>query len=84
MLANLRNALRNFDTATLAASSTLYGALDCAHGWKYVASKPSAIVAPHDAIALTVSAGASTTLVQDFAITAVDAQAASGSSVGVA
>ncbi|HEY4121199.1 MAG TPA: hypothetical protein VGM56_25215, partial [Byssovorax sp.] len=73
-----------FDEAiTLPAGTSLYGALDCAHGWGYAASTPSAIVAPADAIAVTVSSGSSSSLIEDFSVTAADATVASGSSIGV-
>jgi hypothetical protein len=71
------------EAVVMPAGTSLYGALDCAHGWAYAASTPSSIVAPADQVALTIAGGASTSLVQDFSITAADATVASGSSVGV-
>ena len=71
------------ESVTLPAGSTLYGALDCAHGWAYAAATPSAIIAPADAIALTVSSGAGVAAVSDFSITAPDATISSGTSIGV-
>jgi hypothetical protein len=73
-----------FDEAiTLPAGTSLFGALDCAHGWSYAAATPSAIVAPADSVAVTITSGASASLVQDFSITAADATVASGSSIGI-
>jgi hypothetical protein len=61
---------------------TLFGALDCGT-WAYDAAKKTQLTAPADMVPLTLSSSASGTEVDDFAITAVDATVASGSSIAV-
>jgi hypothetical protein len=73
-----------FDEAiTLPAGTSLYGALDCAHGWTYAAAAPTQVLAPADQIALTLAPGAATSTLSDVSITAADAMAAGGSSIAV-
>jgi hypothetical protein len=73
-----------FDEAiTLPAGTSLFGALDCAHGWAYAAASPTHLVAPADEVALTLAPGAAATTVDDVSIEAADATAAGGSSIAV-
>jgi hypothetical protein len=61
---------------------TLFGALDCGT-WAYDAVKKTQLTAPADAVPLTLSSSASGTEIYDFAITAVGATAAGGSSIAL-
>ena len=71
------------ESITLPAGSTLYGALDCAHGWIYAAAMPTQLTAPADQVPLTLASGAAASSVSDFAVTALDAATPGGSSIAV-
>lgn len=62
--------------------ATLFGGLDCGT-WAYDASKKTQLTAAADAVPMTLTSSASGSAVEDFAITAVDANAAGGSSIAV-
>jgi hypothetical protein len=71
------------ENVTLPSGSTLYGALDCKNAWRYDATKKSALTAAADTIPLKVIAGEGEARVEDFAVTAADAEAPGGSSIAV-
>jgi hypothetical protein len=70
------------EAVTLDKAVTLFGALDCG-SWAYDAAKKTALTAPADAVPLTLTANASGSDVEDFAITAADAIRTGGSSIAV-
>ena len=57
----MRAGRRSPRPVTIAASAKLYGALDCAKGWVYDASKKTQLTAAADAIPLTLTSAASGT-----------------------
>lgn len=61
---------------------TIYGAVDCTHGWAYDASQRTHLSAPSDAIPLVVDTDADVE-VSDMEINAAGATAAGGSSIAV-
>ena len=71
------------EAVTFDKGVTLYGALDCAHGWAYDAKKKTVLTAKADAIPLTLTSAASGAEVVDFKIIAADATASGGSSIAV-
>ncbi|HVT70088.1 MAG TPA: hypothetical protein VHF26_20235, partial [Trebonia sp.] len=71
------------EALSVPAGTTLFGALDCHHGWSYDAGTRTHLTAAHDKIPLTLAKGSGTTRVSDFEIDAVDATDDGGSSIGV-
>jgi hypothetical protein len=71
------------EAVSIAASATLYGALDCTKGWLYDASKRTHLTAAADALPLAVTKATTSAEVNDFAITAADATKDGGSSIAV-
>jgi hypothetical protein len=70
------------EAVTIGKAATLFGALDCA-SWSYDAAKKTLLTAAADAVPLTLTSAASGSEVRDFAINAVDATAAGGSSIAL-
>ena len=62
---------------------TLYGGLDCAHGWTYVAATKTTLTAASDAIPLTLIQAARNVSIFDFAITSATAVTLGTSSIAV-
>ena len=71
------------EAVTFDKGVTLYGALDCVHGWAYDAKKKTVLTAKADAIPLTLTSAASGAEVVDFKIIAADAMVSGGSSIAV-
>jgi hypothetical protein len=67
----------------LSAGATLYGALDCANGWVYDASKKTQLTATAGSIPLRITMATTGVEVSDFTITSADATADGGSSIAV-
>ncbi len=69
------------EAITLPAGSTLYGALDCGHGWAYAAATPTHLTGAPDTIPARFAAGGGSTQVFDVSIVAQDATVDGGSSI---
>lgn len=72
------------ESVTIEAGVEVIGGFDCAAGWTWSDQARSAIEAPANQIALTVSEAASGAKVRSFAIRAASATEPGGSSIGVA
>jgi hypothetical protein len=70
------------EALSISAPVTMFGALDCS-SWAYAPANKTPLIAPADAIPLTLASSASGSAVHDFAITAADATIAGGSSIAV-
>jgi hypothetical protein len=71
------------EAVTIDKAVTLFGAVDCAKGWAYDASKKTQLTAAADAVPMTLTRSASGSAIRDFAITAADAMQDGGSSIAV-
>jgi hypothetical protein len=71
------------EALSITEGATLFGALDCGHGWTYKASTRTQLTAGANMIPMTLASMASGTAVHDFAITSADASAMGGSSIAV-
>ena len=71
------------ETVAIAEDATLYGALDCANGWAYDASKKTRLAPTVDAIPRSISNATTNAELYDFAITSADAMQDGGSSIAV-
>ena len=71
------------EALTLKSGVSLYGGLECATDWRYVASKKTQLTAEADAIPLTVVKGDGSSEIADVAIMSKDAVKAGGSSIAV-
>jgi hypothetical protein len=72
------------ESVTIEAGVEVIGGFDCGAAWTWSAVARSAIEAPADRIALTLTEGASGAKVRSFAVRAANATAPGGSSIGVA
>ncbi len=72
------------ESVTIEAGVEVIGGFDCAADWTWSAEARSAIDAPADRIALTLTEGASGAKVRSFAVRAASAMEPGGSSIGVA
>ncbi|WP_437295175.1 hypothetical protein [Sorangium sp. So ce426] len=72
------------ESVTIDAGVEVIGGFDCAADWTWSAEARSAIDAPADRIALTLTEGASGAKVRSFAVRAASAMEPGGSSIGVA
>ena len=71
------------EAVTISAAVDLYGGLDCKN-WAYVGgTKKTTLTAAADAVPLTMTSTATAAQVEDFAIEAVNAATAGGSSIAV-
>ncbi|AUX24967.1 uncharacterized protein SOCEGT47_055080 [Sorangium cellulosum] len=72
------------ESVTIGAEVEVIGGFDCGAGWTWSEEARSAIEAPANQIALTLSEGASGAKVRSFAVRAASATEVGGSSIGVA
>ncbi|MGK4002872.1 hypothetical protein WMF31_09650 [Sorangium sp. So ce1036] len=72
------------ESVTIGAEVEVIGGFDCGAEWAWSEEARSAIEAPANQIALTLSEGASGAKVRSFAVRAASATEAGGSSIGVA
>jgi hypothetical protein len=68
------------EVVTISTTATIYGALDCTHGWVYNGANKTQLTAASGAIPLTVSKTAAGSTINDFAVAAADATPPSASS----
>ena len=74
----------SFSEAVVVSSAVeLYGAVDCLKSWAYDPSKKTTLTAAEDMIPLMLGNMTGSAAVEDFAITAVAAKSAGGSSIAV-
>lgn len=71
------------EPVTVAASTGIYGGLDCTKDWIYAGGAKSTLTAAADAVPLTLSKTASSVELSDFEVQAADAVADGGSSIAV-
>ncbi|WCQ88608.1 hypothetical protein NQZ70_01287 [Sorangium sp. Soce836] len=72
------------ESVTISAGVEVIGGFDCGARWTWSKTARSAIEAPADEIALTLTEAASGAKVRSFQVTAASATVAGGSSIGVA
>ncbi|WP_437645806.1 hypothetical protein [Sorangium sp. So ce362] len=72
------------ESVTIGAGVEVIGGFDCGAGWTWSDEARSAIEAPADRIALTLTEDAGGAKVRSFAVRAANATVAGGSSIGVA
>jgi hypothetical protein len=71
------------ESVVVSSAVELYGAVDCLKGWAYDPSKKTTLTAAQDTIPLTLGNPVGLATVEDFAISAVAAKGAGGSSIAV-
>ncbi|WP_437715557.1 hypothetical protein WMF45_03560 [Sorangium sp. So ce448] len=72
------------ESVTIDAGVEVIGGFDCAAEWRWSEEARSGIEGPAGAVALTLGEGASGAKVRSFAVSAANAEAMGGSSIGVA